>query len=387
MESLGGKLHRSREDKGYSLDQVARDTHITKRFLEALEQENFSLLPGESYIVGFLRSYSEFLGLNPEEMVALYKNIKIQEEPAPMSQLLEKQGMSIAMKAVLVFGSLVVLGMAAFFIYSIGKDDSKIPEAVVQVSPSDQKLVNFEGTVLERSFADADVLRFPMGNGFIDMALGYKGDKATLNLNGNLLELSVGREWPLDVNQDGTSDLRVFVRNIDSRSSPVRILMRLDRIVAADSIPQTPESIAAQATADAAAMTDDNTAGILASVPTGVSPVGNPKLPSRKKSAQSLAEFPAAGPISFQLAFSQPSYFRYLNDSGKKEERFSSAGEVLTLSGAAWVRVWIADSSRASFRVAGKEISAGANGEVSAWQFGWEKTAAGANALTLQAMY
>ncbi|MFO7781088.1 MAG: helix-turn-helix domain-containing protein, partial [Spirochaetia bacterium] len=88
MESIGEKLRTTRSQKGYSLEQVARDTHIAKRFIEALESEDFDVFPGEPYLLGFLRTYSEFLGLDSQEMVTLYKNLKIQEQPAPIDELI-----------------------------------------------------------------------------------------------------------------------------------------------------------------------------------------------------------------------------------------------------------------------------------------------------------
>ncbi len=83
MESIGEKLRLARERNSLTIDQVARETHVAKRFLKALEDEDFSAFPGETYAMGFLRNYSEYLGLNPEELVGIYRNIKIQEQPLP----------------------------------------------------------------------------------------------------------------------------------------------------------------------------------------------------------------------------------------------------------------------------------------------------------------
>ncbi|MFW5843595.1 MAG: helix-turn-helix domain-containing protein, partial [Spirochaetota bacterium] len=87
MESIGEKLKTARKEKGYSLDQVSRETHIAKRFVEALEEEDFDAFPGEPYLIGFLKTYSIFLDLDPQEMVNLYKSFKLQEQPAPIDEL------------------------------------------------------------------------------------------------------------------------------------------------------------------------------------------------------------------------------------------------------------------------------------------------------------
>ena len=91
MESFGEKLKTTRENLGYTIEQIARDTHISKRYLIALENEDFSIFPGETYLKGFLQNYSEYLGLNAEEMITIYRNMIIQEQPIPMDQLLDQK--------------------------------------------------------------------------------------------------------------------------------------------------------------------------------------------------------------------------------------------------------------------------------------------------------
>ena len=67
VESLGDKLRTARESKGYTYSHVGRETNIAIRYIEALENEDFSKFPGEPYILGFLRNYGEYLGLDVDE--------------------------------------------------------------------------------------------------------------------------------------------------------------------------------------------------------------------------------------------------------------------------------------------------------------------------------
>ncbi|WP_434512689.1 helix-turn-helix domain-containing protein [Desulfitobacterium sp. AusDCA] len=73
MAGEGQLLRTAREEKGWSLLQAEEVTKIRVRYLEAMEAENYSILPGATYVRGFLRTYSKNLGLNPEEIVELYK--------------------------------------------------------------------------------------------------------------------------------------------------------------------------------------------------------------------------------------------------------------------------------------------------------------------------
>ncbi len=88
MDSFGDRLRESRESQSYTLDHIARDTRISKRYLQALEKEDFSVFPGETYLIGFLRNYTQYLGLDSDEFITLYRNIKIQEQPIPMDELI-----------------------------------------------------------------------------------------------------------------------------------------------------------------------------------------------------------------------------------------------------------------------------------------------------------
>lgn len=66
---IGERLRNARLARGLSLEDVEAATRIRRRFLEALEAEAFDELPGPVYVRGFLRVYSTYLGLPPEELM------------------------------------------------------------------------------------------------------------------------------------------------------------------------------------------------------------------------------------------------------------------------------------------------------------------------------
>ncbi len=70
MGELGDRLRQAREAKGLTLEEVEEATKIRRRFLRALEEEDYTQLPGEVFIRGFLRNYALALGLDPEEILA-----------------------------------------------------------------------------------------------------------------------------------------------------------------------------------------------------------------------------------------------------------------------------------------------------------------------------
>jgi transcriptional regulator with XRE-family HTH domain len=78
MSELGSWLIRAREARGLTLEDAERDTRISRRYLQALETEQFDVIPAPVYARGFLRSYSQYLGLDPQEVLALFPR---DEEP------------------------------------------------------------------------------------------------------------------------------------------------------------------------------------------------------------------------------------------------------------------------------------------------------------------
>jgi cytoskeleton protein RodZ len=71
--TLGETLRQARLDKSVSLVEAARDTRIRRSYLEALEAEDFAALPPPVYSRGFVKTYADYLGLNPQAMVELYQ--------------------------------------------------------------------------------------------------------------------------------------------------------------------------------------------------------------------------------------------------------------------------------------------------------------------------
>jgi cytoskeleton protein RodZ len=70
MGDVGTKLRSERERLGIGIDQIEAETHIRAKFLLAIEEERFDILPGPAYVRAFVRGYAEQLGLDSQELVA-----------------------------------------------------------------------------------------------------------------------------------------------------------------------------------------------------------------------------------------------------------------------------------------------------------------------------
>lgn len=105
MASFGQELKRERELRDISLKEISEATKISIRFLEALEQDNYDILPGGIFNRGFIRAYARFIGVDGEELVNAYVHEVSQREvrsgaapasppsPPPSSQAAAPAGM------------------------------------------------------------------------------------------------------------------------------------------------------------------------------------------------------------------------------------------------------------------------------------------------------
>ena len=72
-KSVGTLLREARLAKKLSLAEAEQGTSIRRRYLEAIENDEYEKTPGEVFLKGMLRNYGNFLGLNGPELVQLYK--------------------------------------------------------------------------------------------------------------------------------------------------------------------------------------------------------------------------------------------------------------------------------------------------------------------------
>jgi hypothetical protein len=68
----GALVRRLREGKGLSLDDVASATRIAKRYLEAIEADEYARLPAATFVRGYLRSLARLLEVDPERLSGGY---------------------------------------------------------------------------------------------------------------------------------------------------------------------------------------------------------------------------------------------------------------------------------------------------------------------------
>lgn len=120
MRTVGEVLKEEREKKLFSLEEVEKNTKIRKELLEALEKGQYTKLPPLTFIQGFIKNYSRFLGLNTEKLLAIFRREFSEGKHPPriletFSNPVDKSRFRFTPARAL--GTLVLILAAAFFVY------------------------------------------------------------------------------------------------------------------------------------------------------------------------------------------------------------------------------------------------------------------------------
>ncbi|TVX93921.1 helix-turn-helix domain-containing protein [Paenibacillus agilis] len=92
MSELGQMLKKARLEKGLSLDDVQEATKIRRRYLEAIEEGDYNVLPGSFYVRAFVKTYAETVGLNPDEILQYYRNtMPVEEQEQPVEPMIRNK--------------------------------------------------------------------------------------------------------------------------------------------------------------------------------------------------------------------------------------------------------------------------------------------------------
>ncbi|MCF8011964.1 MAG: DUF4115 domain-containing protein [Clostridiales bacterium] len=140
---IGDTLKKAREEQGITLEVVEEHTKIRKKYLDALEKEEFDVLPGNIYVRGFLRNYARFLGINGESLIKQYSNYYEQEDEQEdnLPDLSDKS--TFFSKKILIICLLICLAAGAAVVYFgfIAKNSVKVENKQEEVKQQQDNYV------------------------------------------------------------------------------------------------------------------------------------------------------------------------------------------------------------------------------------------------------
>src|SRR3990167_1828643 len=137
MTTAGEILSSTRKSKKISLKKISKDLLIKEKDLEAIESSSWQDLPESTFTRGFIRSYAQYLGLDPEHILALFRREYDEAKyPPKIPPLAKKRGFTVTPNRIAAI--LAVTGVIAFIIYIAFQYLSILKAPKLQVfAPSD----------------------------------------------------------------------------------------------------------------------------------------------------------------------------------------------------------------------------------------------------------
>ena len=168
MFDIGTTLRDARARQGLDFPELEQRTKIRPKYLRALEDERFDILPAPTYVRGFLRSYAEALGLEPQPFVDEYnsrftvgeEDYEIRTRRVPTRRV-ERNGRESRIAVVALLGIAIVTALVIAAWRFGGPSPEKVPGLAVQG----------QGTQSKRSRVHL-VVRAVAGNSWMEVRSG-----------------------------------------------------------------------------------------------------------------------------------------------------------------------------------------------------------------------
>lgn len=253
MKTVGEILAEARLSKGITLSEAERNTKIRVETIQALEENNFAILPSSVYIRGFIKNYADYLGLDPERTLAIFRR-QFEEKPSGdpiIPDLSPKESPKLTLTPSRVLGLGVSILVLGFLGYLLAQYQSFAAAPLIDISsPKDGLQVN---------------------NGTIEVS-GRTDPDASLRINGQSVQLTESGAFSVSVTlPDGTTQLTFSATNKLGRVTTVNRIVNV--AVARASEPIGPAAATASAQPAVAAATAATTvSGVTLTINIGPNP-------------------------------------------------------------------------------------------------------------------
>lgn len=84
--TLGEKLRQAREERGISINEVAEQTRIAPLYIESIENDDYSPLPGGIFNKGFIKSFAKFVGVDEQEAMQDYARLMSEQNAGKVEE-------------------------------------------------------------------------------------------------------------------------------------------------------------------------------------------------------------------------------------------------------------------------------------------------------------
>jgi cytoskeletal protein RodZ len=141
-DNLGLQFSRARRDKKISLDDAANSTKIKPSFIKAIERGDFDLLPGGIYTKGYVKTYSDFLGLQTPKIIAELENLESGGITGTMTPYAPQRSQRLNMRpANWLMGLCFLAIFAIVYMWNVRVEkNGTLPDSNMVVSPTEPAL-------------------------------------------------------------------------------------------------------------------------------------------------------------------------------------------------------------------------------------------------------
>ncbi|MCH5290859.1 MAG: helix-turn-helix domain-containing protein [Treponema sp.] len=361
MESYGAILKKARESKNLDFETIERATSITRQYLESLEAEDSAAFPGEPYLVGFLRNYASYLGIDSAELIKLYYAKKTQESPVP-PELLARHRSKFLVPLIISLLVLLLGGAGAvcyFFVFKVPQAKEDLSRIITESSKVHQ--YTFSGKTEKRRLYRGDQILVPdeSGNGAIILTVSKTVGSLAIETPSGTQYIDLSEERELDVDGDGDGELIVYLSDISTtdldRGAEVRMLLK--KAVAIENESSVPQQETEETSINARAVTMSNT-----------------------RRTQVL-EDNRAYPFTVNVSFRAPCVFRYRVDNNAKVENYYKSGDVVSMTASNGVRLWMSNINAMKIQIIANnstyDLQIGLAGQVQAEDIKWVRDSDG----------
>jgi cytoskeletal protein RodZ len=377
MSPIGETLRAAREAKGLSLDRVSDETNIAKRYLTALESEDFAVFPGDPYAIGFLRNYADYLGLASDDLVATFRNMRIQEQPVPIQELIPKRGPSKGLVAGVAVGAVAVIAILIAVIVGSGRGQDE-GESAAAKGPVEYRI---EGAAFDHRLYEGDTVLVKSGVDSYRVLLARIDDAVSFETPSGKDRLMLGEEATMDLDKNGNPEIKVLVSDFAKKDPSKGAVVHIEYINPDDA------AAAAAAAPDATPQTPTTDAAMAAAAATPATPVAT-VTPATAKSGVLFESAKTSYPFVVSVTFRGPCMFRYEADKRDRTERYYHKGDTITVNANNSVKIWTSNAQFVKLTVqasGGKsaDVELGKAGEVTVKRIAWSQTESGGYALSV----
>ena len=228
MESFGNILAETREKKQLSYENVEAETKIMKRYLEALESEQLDVFSGETYILGFLRNYSDYLGCDTNHLISLYHAKILQETPIPEG-LLKIRKSTVFIVSMVVLGLVGVAGLVFLGIWGFGKikEQRLANSPVISLAQEIGKTYTVTTEPLKQRVYEGDIISVDAGDKELSVSVEKTLETLSLRTPIGVQIVELGENLDIDIDGDGYADVSLYLSDISHTDSSLGAEIRM----------------------------------------------------------------------------------------------------------------------------------------------------------------